>query len=359
MPAISGISAWYPESVRSNDDWPADFSLRAKGSEHRTFNDIPSSTDPALRVTEEFLQAEAMDPFLGAKERRVASTSVSAVDAETWAAELALKDAGLPASQIDCVLSYSAVPDRLTPPSAPAIADRLGIRGAPAWGMDAACATALLQISTASALIESGQATHVLCTQSHLMLRTFPMMHPASPCLGDASTAVVVSKGGKWPILATLAVTHGEHYRSVTWVREREPAIVDEEDTPWWAAGGAFRVGSLDIEGAKALQRDTVAYGAETISGVLAKAGVDKERVGLLASAEPRGFIPKGILRVLGLPETIAASVYETRGHLGASGCIANLETSQRAGTTNGADVGVLYAQGAGFTRAAIALKMD
>ncbi len=359
MAAVSGVGAWYPKEVRKNQDWPADFSTRAKASGHRTFNDIPSATDPALRVTEEFLRAEEGDPFLGAKERRIAPLSVSSVDAETWAAEAALADAGLTADRIDCVISYSAVPDRPTPPAATAVAARLGIPSTLAWGMDAACATALVQIATATALVDSGQANHVLCTQSHLMLRTFPLMHPASPCLGDASTAIIVSREGRWPILATSAISHGEHYRSVTWVREKETAVADPNDTPWWDAGGAFRVGSLDIEGAKALQRDTVAYGAESIESVLSKAAVDKERVGLLASAEPRGFIPKGILRVLGLPEGIAASVYETRGHLGASGCIANLEAAHRDGKTRGADLGVLYAQGAGFTRAAVLLKMD
>lgn len=359
MAAISGVGAWYPEEVRRNEDWPPDFSARAKSSQHRTFNDIPSAEDPALRVTEDFLRAEADDPFLGAKERRVAPLSVSAVEAETNAGRIALTDAGLEPHQIDCVISYSAVPDRPTPPAASDVAARLGIVNTLAFGIDVACASALVQISTACALIRAGEAEHVLLTQSHLMLRTFPLMHPASPCLGDASTALVVSRQGKWPVLGSYSVTHGDHYRSVTWVRERAPAEPDPEDTPWWSGGGAFRVGSLDIDGAKALQRDTVAYGADTIRELLRRTGVDAKRIGLLASAEPRGFIPRGILRVLGLPETIASSVYETRGHLGASGCIANLAHSLRVGKTDGVDLAVLYAQGAGFTRASVLLQMD
>src|SRR5690606_10395455 len=249
-------------------DYPADFRARAQKSHHRTFNDIPLSPDPALRVTEEFLQKEAQDPFLGAQERRLAPEGMTAVEAEVKAAELALADAGVMPSDIDCVISYSAVPDRPTPPSASDVAARLGVRGALCFGMDVACATALVQIATARALIESGQAKHVLLTQSHLMLRTFPLMHPASPCLGDASTALVVSQEGRWPIVAFHSVTHEDHYKSVTWVREEAPGELDKADTPWWKAGGPFRVGSLDIEGAKILQRDTVAYGAQTLREV-------------------------------------------------------------------------------------------
>lgn len=357
--AIAGIGAWYPDEVRSNDDYPPDFSERARRSQQRMFNDIVPSLDPALRVTQDFIEAERNDPFLGVQERRIAPLQVNAVDAEVLAARRALEDARLEPDTIDCVISYSAVPDRPTPPSASAVAAELGIRGALCLGMDVACATALVQLSTACAMIESGQASNVLLTQSHLLLRTFPLLHPASPGLGDASTALVVSRQGRWPVLACHAVTHQDHYRSVTWVRELEAGKNDPKDTPWWHAGGAFRVGSLDIEGVKVLQRDTVGFGAQTLREVAHKAGLDIERIVLLASAEPRGWIPRGILRVLGLDESLAASVYSHRAHLGASGCIANLEHAHRTGRTIRPGVIALYAQGAGFTRAATLLEVS
>ncbi len=358
MAAIAGIGTWYPEQVRTNADYPDDFGMRARKSKQRVFNDIPASIDPALRLTEDFIRAEEADPFLGVKERRVASEKVSAVEAEVSAAARALEDAELAASDIDCVISYAAVPDRPTPPSASAVADSLGITGAQCWGIDVACASSLVQLATASALVDSGQAKHVLLTQSHLMLRAFPLMHPASPCLGDASTALVVSKQGKWPILASYIQTHGEHYRSVTWVREKDPGEMDPGDTPWWNAGGAFRVGSLDLNGAKVLQRDTVAFGAQTIRQVVERAGLQLDQIGLLACAQPRGWVPQAILQVLGLPEERATSIYATRAHLGASGCIANLDHAYRTGRTRESQFAALYAQGAGFTRAGVVLRL-
>jgi 3-oxoacyl-[acyl-carrier-protein] synthase III len=101
-----------------------------------------------------------------------------------------------------------------------------------------------------------------------------------------------------------------------------------------------------------------VGYGAQTLREVAQKAEIDIERIRLLASAEPRGWIPRGVLRVLGLSEDLAVSVYEDRGHLGASGCVANLEKAYRQGRTRGSGVAALYAQGAGFTRAAVLLQM-
>jgi 3-oxoacyl-[acyl-carrier-protein] synthase III len=221
--------------------------------------------------------------------------------------------------------------------------------------MDAACATGLVQIATAAALVQSGQARNVLLTQSHLLLKTFPLLHPAAPGLGDAATAVVVGATGRFPIVQTVGQTHGEFYRAVTWIRGSD----DATDTPWWRAGSEFRVGSRDKESAKVLQRDTVTYGANTLRHLVKEAGVDMERVGLLASVEPRGWVPRAMCEVLGLDSRSVYSVYSRRGHLGACGPIANLEGACRERRLENGTLLALYAQGAGFTTMGVLLEMD
>lgn len=89
------------------------------------------------------------------------------------------------------------------------------------------------------------------------------------------------------------------------------------------------------------------------------QAGVDVERLALLASVEPRGWVPGAICQVLGLSASVAQSVYRTRGHLGACGPIANLEAASREGKLKNSGLAALYAQGAGFTRAGVLLQMD
>jgi 3-oxoacyl-[acyl-carrier-protein] synthase-3 len=349
---IAGVGAWYPSIVRRNADWPSEFGKSSLAGD-RLFNDIPQAEGTAERITDEYLQREATDPFLGVKERRVTPASVSAVDAEAWAAERALADAGVRATDVDLVISYSVVPERLTPATACAVAHRLGIGRALAFSIDAACATALIQLDIAANWVETGRADTVLLTQSHLLLRAFPMLHPAAPGLGDAATAIVVRRTGRYRILATHAVTSGEYHDAVTWVRAAE------DDTPWWLAGSDFRVGSRNREQAKILQRDTVNYAASTLRKVCERAEVDVERLNLLASVEPRGWVPVATARVLGLPADAVLSVYETRGHLGACGPVANLAFGQESGRTQGAGLLGLYGQGAGFTRAAALLAMD
>ncbi len=355
MTSIKGIGVYFPEQVRHNTAWPPDFGAKLAPSGDRLFNDIPNATDDAATITDRFLAEEANDPFLGVRERRVAPETLTSIEAESLAAQRALLDAGVDGSDLDVIISYSVTPERPTPASACALSERLGATSALAFGMDAACATALVQLETAQALIATGRAKNVLLTQSHLLLRAFPMLHPASPGLGDAATAIVLSKDGRWPILSTYSTTHGEFHEAVTWVRGEG----ESTDTPWWQAGAGFRIGSRNRAAAKALQRDTVSYAAQTIKRLFWGAGIDVERLDLLASVEPRGWVPRAAAQVLGLPETVVTSVYETRGHLGACGPIANLEAAYRSGRTDRGQLAALYAQGAGFTRAGVLLRLD
>jgi 3-oxoacyl-[acyl-carrier-protein] synthase-3 len=304
-------------------------------------------------VTAHHLEAEKRDPFLGSVERRVADEGMTAVDAEVAAAKMALDDAGLRAEQLDAVISYSLVPDQISPGSAGAVAHALGVTSAMTWAMDAACATGIAQLTTAVALVESGAAKHVLLTQSHLLLRVMQMLHPATPGLGDAATAFVVSRERRWPVLATHCRTSGEFHRAVTWVRGNSP----ETDHPWWQAGGEYRMGSRALKGARRLMRDTVSIGTQTLREVCDAAQVDIERVDLLASVQPRGWIPGAIAEHAGLPGRVAVTTYEQYAHVGACGPFANWHHALTAG--HPAQLVALYAQGAGFTRGAALISMD
>ncbi len=280
---LAGIGLWLPERIRTNDEWPSSFGAGLEDAHARVFNDIPESAS-AADVVAHHLAAEAADPFLGAKRRHIAPEGTTTIDAEARAAARALEDAGLAADAVDCVIGYSITPERITPSSAPAVARTLGIRGAFTLGVEVACAAVPAQLALARGLIATGQATNVLCTQGHLLLRGMPPLHPAVPCLGDAATAFVVTAGDGADILDVHIVTHEEHYESVTWVR------VDEGGPGWWEPGGGMRLGSENIAGAKALMRDTVAYGAQTIRECAMRAQIDLERVEVALPAQRIGL---------------------------------------------------------------------
>lgn len=352
--AIVGVGTWLPEAIRTNDAWPPTFAANALGKGDRTFNDIPPSEDrEAAAIVARDLEAETRDPFLGAKLRHVADDSVTAAEAEASAGLAALRDAGLAPSGVDLVLSNSIVPDRLMPSTAAAVAHRIGATRALALGVDAACASSVAQLDVARAYIAAGLANTVLLVQSHLLLRAIPMGHPASPGLGDGASAMVVTRGTGLTIRSTFALTHGDHAIAVTWVRGQD----DTTDAPWWKAGGDYRLGSRAPDRAKILMRETVSFGAATIRTAAERASINVAELGVVASVQPRGFIPPAIAERLGLPRASAVTTYDRVAHLGACGPVFNLARARALGRAPRGTFLAMYGQGAGFTRAAAILE--
>lgn len=346
---ILGMGEWLPSTTRGNDHWPEEVarSFAARLGEDFTSISTSSDGDEIDRLVAMHAQSDAHDPFLGTKARRVAEESMTAHEAESLAARAALDDAGIEGGAIDVVLSSSAVPDRLTPPSAVHVAYRIGARDARAIGLDAVCASAIVGLDMAVALVSSGRAKHVLLTQSHLMTRAFPLQHPASPNVGDAATALVVGATKRTGIRAVHAISNGEYFDAVVWRRPKEA------DTPWWLPGGAMAMGSYDSAAARALVRDTVRIGAGTLREIMSKAEVRATDIDLFVSVQPRKWIPLCIAEGSGLSKNKTVETFDARAHLGACGPIVNLLEARRTGRlAPGARV-AMYAQGAGLTRAA------
>jgi 3-oxoacyl-[acyl-carrier-protein] synthase-3 len=353
--AIVGLGTWLPEHVRTNDAWPSAFALREHATGDRTFNDIPPSDDEvSAAIVARDLALEATDPFLGAVRRHVADASMTADEAEALAARAALRDAGISGGDVDLVLSNSIIPERPIQTTASSVAHLIGATRALGLGVETACASGLVQLEIARAYVESGLAKVVLATQSHLLLRAFPLTHPAAPGLGDAASAFVVARGKGLTLRSTFAVTHGEHALAVTYVR----GIDDASDPPWWKAGGDFRLGSRAPELAKFLMRETVGYGAATVREAAARASLDVERIVVLASVQPRGFLPGAIAERLGLERERAVTTYDEIAHVGGCGPVFNLERARALGLLPPGSIAALYAQGAGFTRAAAMIEV-
>jgi 3-oxoacyl-[acyl-carrier-protein] synthase III len=354
--AIFGIGQWLPDKIRTNDAWPKDFGAHAAASAHRELADVRVATrgDPCEAIIARHLAAEANDPFLGSKERRIADDSTTAVEAELLAAKAALAEAEIAPEDIDVILSYSVIPDRPLPPSGCKVGHLLGANKAVAIGVEVACATIVEQLVLAAALIESGRARTVLLTGSHLITRAFRLLHPASPSVGDAATAVVVGASERPGILSSFAVSHGEYCDAVVWRRANE-------ESRWHQAGGAMFLGSCDSEGAHKLVQDTVRIGADTVTEAARRSDVPLSSIAAFVCVQPRGWIPSAIAETLGLPPSIAATTFHQLAHLGPCGPVTNLIEARRLGllAPRGGEPALvaMYAQGAGFTRASVILR--
>ena len=102
--------------------------------------------------------------------------------------------------------------------------------------------------------------------------------------------------------------------------------------------------------------RNTIGIGVGTIEDLMRRARMPVSSIDVLACVQPRRWVPSGIAEGLGLAEERAPQTFDEYAHLGGVGVTANLLAARSSGAlTPGAQVAI-YAQGAGFTRAAALL---
>lgn len=347
---ILGLGSFLPEKILDNSDWPPDFTARKSVRFGDELADVTAErADRCDAIMARYLAAESDDPFRGTTRRRIADPKMSSAEAEALAAKRALDDAGVGPEDIDLVLSWAMVPDRVTPPTAPRVAHLVGASRAAGIGLDVACGTAIAQLTLAAAMIESGRARHVLLTESHLIGRANPMDHPASPIVGDAASAIVLGPSEKAGVGLSHMVSHGEYHGAVTWVRTR-----DENEPPWWEAGPAFVPGSRDRAMVKALSSKLVHVARDTISELLERAHRTIGTVDVLACTQPRRWFPHAVAEAIGLPIEKAPHTFDELAHIGGCGPVVNLlEARSRGMLAPGARV-LLFGMGAGITRTAV-----
>ncbi len=134
----------------------------------------------------------------GMKERRIAAEEEFTSDMGTAAALQALKNAGVTAEDIDCILVATVTPDYLFPSTACLIQDRLGASKAAALDVQAACSGYVYCLQLAKALIGSGIYRTILLVAAE-KLSSITDYQDRNTCIlfGDGAGACVISSEGK------------------------------------------------------------------------------------------------------------------------------------------------------------------
>lgn len=353
---ISGMGKWLPKKIRYNNDWSSDFAGQSKktSDEFKILSNVPTIASDVpekfKHIIVKYSSNDVNDPFFGSVERRVASEGETSVFAETEAGREAIKNAQVDPGEIDVVLSWSMVPEFLMPSNASKVAGNLEIKNAWASAIDGACVSPLIQLQLAKSLIESGHAKNVLLTQSHLLSRTFPLEHPASPGIGDGATALLVSTSGTQHI-DVHCVTHGEFSDAIVWRRR-------DVNSHWWKAGDDFYMGSCSKKKTKYLIENTIPIAVKTIHELLTTTNKKTNDVDLLACIQPRWWLPIALAEALEIDTNKAPSSFKRYAHLAGTGAIMNMIEARETGKISLGSTVVLYAQGAGFTRGAALVKI-
>lgn len=138
----------------------------------------------------------------GMKERRLARADEFTSDMGLIAAQRALAQAGMDASEIDCIIFATITPDYLFPSTACLIQKALGASRAIGFDIQAACTGYLYGLSVAKSFVQSGAYKNVLLIAAE-KLSSIINYQDRSTCIlfGDGASACVVSSrdgGGLW-----------------------------------------------------------------------------------------------------------------------------------------------------------------
>ncbi|MFG6496833.1 ketoacyl-ACP synthase III [Fictibacillus sp. UD] len=131
----------------------------------------------------------------GIVERRIAEESMTTSHMARFAAEDALKDAGISAEEIDLIVVATVTPDNPFPSVACQLQDYLGAKNAVGMDVSAACAGFIYGLVVAKQFIETGTYKNVLVVGAEKLSKITDWKDRNTAVLfGDGAGAAVLSK---------------------------------------------------------------------------------------------------------------------------------------------------------------------
>jgi 3-oxoacyl-[acyl-carrier-protein] synthase III len=131
----------------------------------------------------------------GIKERRIAAEGESTAMFATAAARKALVSAGMEAKEIELIICATITPEMVFPSTACFVGAALGIGGAAAFDMSAACSGFIYALTTGANFVKAGQYRNVLVIGAETLSRITDYKDRSSCILfGDGAGAVVLQR---------------------------------------------------------------------------------------------------------------------------------------------------------------------
>lgn len=181
----------------------------------------------------------------GIVERRYAEPGVTASELAEPACRMALEKAGISADEIDGVICATVTPDLVFPSTACILSDKLGIRGALAFDVNAVCSGFLYALSVADGLIKAGVAKTMLVVGSEIYSKILDFNDRGTCILFGDGAAGVVLRGEENTNRGLISSSLGAdgHYASILKVDSNVSANSAPEKEPKSACPYVFMNG--------------------------------------------------------------------------------------------------------------------
>ncbi len=304
---------------------------------------VPNAELEALvQTTDEWIRSRS-----GIERRHFVAQGQTTSDLATFAAQAALTHAGLSPDDIDAIVLATSTADLTFPSAATMVQAKLGMTQGFAFDVQAVCAGFVYALSTANALIVSGQAKRVLVIGAETFSRLMDWDDRATCVLfGDGAGALVLEgqeltgTSADRGILATDLHSDG---------RFKDLLYVD---------GGVStgKTGHLRMQG-KEVFRHAVEKLAETAHAALDKAGLSGEDVDWIVPHQANIRIIEGTAKRMQVPMERVVVTVQDHGNTSAASIPLALSVGVQRGQIKQGDLLVTEAIGGGLAWGAVVLR--
>ncbi|NOZ61202.1 MAG: ketoacyl-ACP synthase III [Calditrichaeota bacterium] len=287
----------------------------------------------------------------GMVERHIADENTATSDLCTEAAEMALKDAGLSAKDIDVIIIATVTPDTIFPSAACYVQKNLGATNAAAFDISAACSGFLYGLTVADSFIRSGLYKNILVIGAETLSKITDWTDRSTCVLfGDgAGAAVVQPSDGTRGIIKTFISSDGRltDLLILPGGGSRIPTSHESVDQ---------RLHYIKMEGQDVFKYAVKAMGDAAVK-VLEETGVSSKDLALMIPHQANDRIIQATARRIKLPmEQVYVNIQKYGNTSAASIPIALTEAIEEGKLKHG-DYCLLVSFGGGFTIGAVLLK--
>jgi 3-oxoacyl-[acyl-carrier-protein] synthase-3 len=279
--------------------------------------------------------------------RRYAAEDEALTDIAFKAGEMALSGAGIDRSSVALTLLATSTPDHPLPPSAPLLAQRLGLQGSGAIDMAGACAGFLYALVLADTFVRAYDAPVLVVAANILSRRINPNERASCVLFADAAGAVVLgpSERRKTGVLGAKLASDGSGYDLIKIAAggSRRPFAPD------LAAGETL----MSLSDGQAVFAKAVDMMAATSRAALDAAGLQVADLDLFVPHQANARMIAAVARQLIVPKRLIVSTVAEYGNSSAATIPFSLSLAVRGALQPGTKI-LMCAAGAGLTGGAV-----
>ena len=305
---IIGTGSYLPEQVRTNAD-----------------------LEKMVDTSDEWIVSRT-----GIRERRIAGPDESVSTLGYEAAKRALEMAGIDASELGLIVVATTSATHAFPSAACQIQDMLGVKGAPAFDIAAACAGFTYALSVADQYVKSGAGKYALVIGADTLARTCdPTDRGTIIIFGDGAGAVVLGASEEQGIISTHLHADGSYGKLLT-LPNADRVNPDNSIYLTMAGNEVFKVAVTEL--------------AHIVDETLAANNMDRSELDWLVPHQANLRIISATAKKLGMSMDNVVVTLDRHGNTSAASVPCAFDEAVRDGRIKRGQLVLLEAFGGGFT---------